>query len=65
MGAHGHMLLDFHAPTKGLFSLQVQVIDELKIDTMWKRLVGGPRFEKMRVATPNNPNSVGEKLLWK
>jgi hypothetical protein len=33
--------------------------------TWRRRLVGGPGFEKMRVATLNSPISVGGKLAWK
>jgi hypothetical protein len=43
--------LDFHAPTKVLLNLQVLVIEGLKIGFRRRRLVGVPKFEKMRVAS--------------
>ena len=52
------MPLDFHVVTTTLFNLQVPVIEGLKTNfkrrrrvLAWRRrLIGGPKFEKMRVA---------------
>jgi hypothetical protein len=54
-------LLDFHVFTSALFNLQVLITEALKIGfRRRRRLLGGPKFEKMRVAswhiTP--PNSL-------
>lgn len=40
----------FHAPTKAFFNLQVLVIVGLKTSIVRRRIVGGSRFEKIRVA---------------
>lgn len=51
------MPIDFHEPTKTLFNLQVSITT--KFEDQWsrtpylvtlRRLIGGPRFEKMKVA---------------
>ena len=47
-----HEPLDFHALTKAHFNLQVSEIKGLDIGFR-KRLVGGPIFEKMRLASWN------------
>ena len=43
----------FHAPTKTLFDLQVPITKRLNtgLKRRRRRLVGGPGFERMRVAT--------------
>ena len=54
-----HGLLDFHAPTKALFNLQVSVTEGLNAGfVMRRRLVGEPGFEKMRVVALNMMFSV-------
>jgi hypothetical protein len=50
---HGHGSLDFNKLNKALFNLRVLVAKGLKINfrRRKRRLVGGPIFEKMRVAS--------------
>jgi hypothetical protein len=62
----GHGPLDFHAPIKALFNLQVLVTKGFEGGwsrtpslVTWRRLVGGLEFEKMRVAIQNRP-----KIMW-
>jgi hypothetical protein len=41
---YGHGLLNFNAPTKIIFNLQVPVIEGSKTDFRRRRLVGGAIF---------------------
>ena len=53
----GHGLLDFHASTKESFNLYVPVTEGFEdqwsrtpsLVTLRRKLIGGPKFEKMRV----------------
>ena len=54
----GHEPLDVHLPTKALFNLQMLATKGVQSRTpslvTWrKRLVGGPKFENMKVAMLN------------